>query len=112
MVFDSRAENTLVIVGSDFFDTVISDTLSEECGDIIWLYRKYRSADDFIIKGFQISGLFEHDIRCTFNLLDRPCIAKSKGFRDRAVTSGKDVKHFMQILRIDPVGKLLCSFYI
>lgn len=38
VVFDSRAENVLVIVASDFFDTVISDTLSEECSEIIWLY--------------------------------------------------------------------------
>ena len=112
MVFDSRAENALVVVGSDFFDTVISDTLSEECGDIIWLYRKYRSADDFIVKGFQIFRLFEHDIRCTFNLLDRPCIAKPKGLRDRAVTPGKDIQNLVEIFRVDPVGKLLGCFYI
>lgn len=31
-------------------------------GDISRLYCKYRSTDDFIIKGFQIFGLFEHDI--------------------------------------------------
>lgn len=112
MVFDPRAEDALVVIRTNLFGAVISNTLSEECGDIIWLYRKYRSADDFIIKGFQIFRLFEHDIRCTFNLLDRPCIAKPKGLRDRAVTPGKDIQNLVESFRVDPVRKLLGRFYI
>ena len=59
MVFDSRAGNASVIVGSDFFDTVTGNTLPGICGDIIRLYCKYCSADDFIIKRFQILRLPE-----------------------------------------------------
>ena len=49
MVFDPRAEDALVVIRTNLFGAVISNTLSEECGDIPWLYGEYRSADDLII---------------------------------------------------------------
>jgi len=39
MVFDPRSENALVIVGADLFLTVIGNALSQEGGNVIWLYR-------------------------------------------------------------------------
>lgn len=40
------------------------------------------------------------------------CIDKPKGLRDRAVASGKDIKDFVEILRVDPVRKFLGRFHI
>ncbi len=40
MVFDPRSENTHVIVGADLLLTVIGNTLSQEGGDVVRLYRK------------------------------------------------------------------------
>ena len=51
MVFDPCSEDTLVIVGADFFFTVVGNTLSQECGNVIRLYRKDCGSDNFIIKG-------------------------------------------------------------
>ena len=44
--FEPRTENTLVIVGTDFFLTVIGNTLSWECGNVIRLYHKERRLDN------------------------------------------------------------------
>ena len=49
MVFDPRSENTFVIVGADFFLTVIGDPLPQEGGDVIRLYGKDRRPDDLKI---------------------------------------------------------------
>ncbi len=73
MVFNPRSENVPIIVGADFFLTVIGNTLSKESDDIVWFYPKNCRPYDLVVKGFQIAGLFEHDARCTFDLLDCPC---------------------------------------
>lgn len=109
MVFDPRPENPLVIVGSDFFLTVISNTLSQKGGNVIWFYCKECCPDNLIIKGCQVIWVFEHDICCTPNLLHRPGVTKTEAVSDRAIASGKD---FVEIFRIDPVGEFLCSFNI
>ena len=80
MVFDLRIENTLIVVGSDFFLTVIDNTLSQKCGNVIRLYHKDCRSDNLVIKGFQVTRLSEHDVRCILNLLDCPCVAESERF--------------------------------
>ena len=56
--------------------------------------------------------MFEHDICCTLDLLNRPGVTESKAVGYRTVASGKDIKDFVEVFRIDPVGKLLCSLNI
>ena len=103
MVFDSRSEDPLVIVGADFFLTVIGNTLSQEGGDVVRLYRKDCRPDDLVIKGFQVTRLFEHDVCCTLNLLDRPCVAEAECFRNRTIAFCKSIQNLMEVFRIDPV---------
>ena len=64
MVFDPRAEDALVVIRTNLFGAVISNTLSEECGDILWLYGQYRSADDLIIYRREIFRFAEHFPSC------------------------------------------------
>ncbi len=106
MVFDSRTENTLVIVCTDFFLTVIGNALSQECSDVIRLYRKDCRPDDLIIKGLQVTGLFEHDIGCTLNLLDCPSVAETERFRN-----GADDK-FGCVLRIESTCNDIGTFRV
>ena len=103
MVFDSRTENTLVIVCTDFFLTVIGNALSQECSDVIRLYRKDCRPDDLIIKGLQVTGLFEHDIGCALNLLDCPSVAETERFRNGTVAFCKYIQDFMETFRVDSV---------
>lgn len=63
MVFDSRYENTLVIVGSDLFDTAIRDTLAEKGSDIIRFNCEDGSTDDPIKK-----RLKEFGVGCGYSL--------------------------------------------
>lgn len=112
MVFDPRPENPLVIVGSDFFLTVIGNTLSKKSSNVVRFYSVDCCPDDLIIKGFQITWLFKHDIRSTLNLLNCPCIIKPEVFHNRAVSFGKDIQDFMKVFRIDPVRELLGGFNI
>ena len=103
MVFDSRSEDPLVIVRADFFLTVIGNMLSQEGGDVVRLYRKDCRPDDLVIKGFQVTRLFEHDVCCTLNLLDRPCVAEAECFRNRTIAFCKSIQNLMEVFRIDPV---------
>ena len=112
MVFDSRTEDPLVVVGSDFFLVVISDTSPQECGDIIRFYSKVCCADDLIIKGLQVLWLFKHDISGRLNLLDCPGVTHSETVCNRAVTSGKSIKDFVKVFRVDPVREFLCCLNI
>lgn len=48
MVFDPRSKDALIIVCPNFFFTIVSNTLPQKSGDIIWLYRVDCCADDFI----------------------------------------------------------------
>ncbi len=90
MVFDPRSENTHVIVGADLLLTVIGNTLSQEGGDVVRLYRKDCGPDDLVIKrGKGVAQLFEHDVCCTLNLLDRPCVAQAACFRNRTIAFAK-----------------------
>lgn len=112
MVFDPRAEDALVVIRVDLFGAIIGNTLPEACGDILWLYGEYHSADDFIIYRWEIFRFAERNVSHTFNLLNRPCIAEVKGLRDRAVALGKNIQHLMKTFWINAVRKILCSFYI
>ncbi len=112
MVFDPRSENTHVIVGADFFLTVIGNTLSQEGGDVVRLYRKDCRPDDLVIKGFQVAWLFEHDVCCALNLLDSPCAAQAECFRDWTVAFCESIQNLMEVFRIDPVRELLGGFDI
>lgn len=60
MVFDPRSEDPLVIVGSDFFLTVIGNTLSQKGGNIIRFYGKDCCPDNLIIKRSQVLPLLGH----------------------------------------------------
>ena len=71
MVFDPRTEDTLVIIRTNLFGAVISNTLPKENGDVIRFDGEYRCPDDLIINRFEIFLLAEHNVSCTFNLLDR-----------------------------------------
>ena len=57
------------------------------CGNgnaIIQLLKSFPSLEKVIaieIKGFQIIRLFKHDVHCTFNLLDCPCVAETECLR-------------------------------
>ena len=103
MVFDPRSENTHVIVGADFLLTVIGNTLSQEGGGVVRLYRKDCGPDDLVIKGAEVARLFEHDVCCTLNLLDRPCAAQAECFRNRTIAFCKSIQNLMEVFRIDPV---------
>ena len=112
MVFDSRAKDSLVIVGADLFLTVIGNTLPKESGDIVRSYRKNRRSDDLVIKWLQPFRLFEHDVRCTLDLLDCPCVAESKRFRDWTAAFCESIQDLMEVFRIDPVRESLGGFDI
>ena len=101
MVFDPCTEDTLVIIRSNFFRAVISNTLSKESSDVVWFHSEYRGADDLIIKRFEIFLLAEHNVSRTFYLLDSPRIAKPERFRNGAVTPGKSIENLMESFRID-----------
>ena len=103
-MMDSTSSNLLL--------TVIGNTLPKESGDIVRFYRKNCRSDDLVIKGFQFPRLFEHDVRCTLNLLDRPCVAEAERFRDRTVAFCKSIQDLMEVFWIDPVGEFLGSFDI
>lgn len=103
MVLDPRSEDALIIVCANLFGTVISDSLSKESGDVVRLHSIYRSVDDFIIDWCQVFRLTEHDIRGTFDLLNRPGITQPERFRNGTVASGKDIENFMEPLRVDTV---------
>lgn len=109
MVFDPRTENTLVIAGADFFLTVMGNPLPQEDGNVIRLYGKDRRSDGLIIEGFLVARLFEHDVRCAFDLLDDPRVTKTKRFRNRTIAFGKDIQNLMGVFGIDTVIKLLRS---
>ena len=112
MVFDPCAKDSLVIVSSDFLFAIIGNTLSQEGGDIIWLYREDCRTDHIVIKGFQVARLFEHDVSCALNLLNRPCIVKAERFRDWTIALRKNVENLMETFRIDSIRELLGSFDI
>ena len=112
MVFDPRAEDALVVIRTNLFGAVISNTLSEESGNVVWFHSEDRSADDLIIKGLEILRFSKHNVSCTFNLLDCPCITKAKGIGDGAVASGKNIEDLMKAFWVDAVRKFLCSPYI
>lgn len=112
VVLDPRSEDALIIVCANLFGTVISDSLSKESGDVVRLHSIYRSVDDFIIDWCQVFRLTEHDIRGTFDLLNRPGITQPERFRNGTVASGKDIENFMEPLRVDTVRKFLSSFNI
>lgn len=112
VVLDPRSEDALIIVCTNLFGTVISDSLSKESGDVVRLHSIYRSVDDFIIDWCQVFRLTEHDIRGTFDLLNRPGITQPERFRNGTVASGKDIENFMEPLRVDTVRKFLSSFNI
>ena len=86
--------------------------MSRESGNVVWFHSENRSADDLIIKGLRILRFVKHNVSRTFNLLDRPCIAVAKGFRDRAVASGKNIQNLMKTFWVDAVRKFLRSLYI
>ena len=67
---------------------------------------------NFIIDWCQVFRLTEHDIRGTFDLLNRPGITQPERFRNGTVASGKDIENFMEPLRVDTVRKFLSSFNI
>ena len=112
MVFDPRSENALVIVGADFFLTVIGNTLSQEGGDVVRLYRKDRRPDNLVIKWFQVTRLFEHDVCCALDLLDSPCVAETECFRGWRVAFCESIQNLMEVFRVDPVRELLGGFHI
>ncbi len=89
MVLDPRSEDALIIVCANLFGTVISDSLSKESGDVVRLHSIYRSVDDFIIDWCQVFRLTEHDIRGTFDLLNRPGITQPERFRNGTVGLAK-----------------------
>ena len=99
MVFDPRSENALVIVGADFFLTVIGNTLSQEGGDVVRLYRKDRRPDNLVIKWFQVTRLFEHDVCCALDLLDSPCVAETECFRGWRVAFCESIQNLMEVHR-------------
>lgn len=49
MVLGSYAEDALVIICTDFFGAVVSNTLFKERGDVIRFGGGYRCPDDLII---------------------------------------------------------------
>ena len=112
MVLDPRAEDALVIIRTNLFGAGISNTLSKESGDIVWFHSEDYSADDLIIKRFEIFLLAEHNVGCAFNLLDSPCITESRRFRNRTVSSGKNIKNLVEPLRVNTVRKFLGSLYL
>ena len=112
MVFDPRAKNPPVIAGADLFLTVIGNSLPKEGGDVVGFYHKDCRSDNLVIKGFQVTRLFEHDVCCTLNLLDSPCVAEAEYFRDRTVAFGKSIQNFMKVFRVDSVRELLGEFNI
>ena len=81
MVFNPRPEDSLIIVGSDFFLTVVGNTLAKEGGNVIRFHCKDCGPDNLIIKGFEILWVFEHDVRGAFDLLNRPCKVKPRAVR-------------------------------
>ena len=112
MVFDPRTKDSLIIVGADLLLTVIGNTLPKESGDIVRFYRKNCRPDDLVIKWLQFTRLFEHDVRCTLNLLDCPCVAEAERFRDWTVAFCKSIQDLMEVFWIDPVREFLGSFNI
>ena len=112
MVFDPRSENALVIVGADFFLTVTGNTLSQKGGDVVRLYHKDCRPDNLVIKWFQVTGLFEHEVGCALNLLDSPCVAETECFRDWTVTFCKNIQNLMEVFRVDPVREFLGGLHI
>ncbi len=112
MVFDPRAENPPVIIGADFFPAVVSDFLPKKSGYIIRFYSKNCGSDSLIIKRSWVIRPFEHDVSCTLNLLDSPCIAEAKALSHGAIPFCKNIQDFVEVFRIDPARKLLCHFHI
>src|SRR5699024_11111566 len=112
MVFDPRTEDTLVIIRANLFGVIISNTLPKESGDVVWFHSEDCSADDLIINRFEIFRSAEHNVSRTFNLLDRPCITEPKRFRNRTVSSGKNIKNLVEPFRVNTVRKFLGSLYI
>lgn len=112
MVFNPRAEDVLVVIRTDFFGAVISNTLSKKSSNVVWFHSEGRSADDLIIKWLEVFRFAKHNVSRTFNLLNRPCIAKAKGLWDRVVASGKNIENFVKPFRVEAVRKFLCSLYI
>ncbi len=53
--------------------------------------------------------MFEHDIRCAFDLLDRPCVAGDRAIPEPDSSVCKYIQDFMETFRVNPVRKLLCS---
>ena len=74
MVFDSRSENTLVVVGANFFDAVIGNPLSEKGRNIIRINREYGSLDDFTVNGLQYFAAAEYNIGRALDLLNAPSV--------------------------------------
>ena len=112
MVFDPRTRDSLIIVGVSLFLTVIGNALPKESGDIVRFYRKNCRSDDLVIKGLQISRLFEHDVRCTLNLLDCPCVAETERIREWTVAFCESIQDLMEVFWIDPVREFLGGFDI
>lgn len=86
--------------------------LPKESGDIVRFYCKDCRSDDLVIKGFQVTRLPEHDVCCTLNLLDSPCVAETECFRSWTVTFCKSIQNLMEVFRVDSVRELLSGFHI
>ena len=74
MVFDSCSENTLIVVGANFFDAVIGNPLSKKGCNIIRINREDGSLDDFTVNGLQYFAVAEYNIGRAFYLLNAPSV--------------------------------------
>ena len=102
----------LSIVGSDFLLAIRGDTLSWECGNVVWLYHKDCRPDDLVIKGFQVVWLFEHDIGRVLALVHIPVVSLVKSFfygiKIRGHFMCKEIQPAAEAFGIKFIRKFLC----
>ena len=62
MVFDSRSEDPLFIVGSDSFLTVIGNALPQKSGNVIWFYDKDCCPDNHTVSNILFLQLMSEKV--------------------------------------------------
>ncbi len=106
MVFDSRSENALIVIGSDFFDAVIGNPLPKEGRNIIRVNGEDGGFDNLAIDRLQYFTVAEYNIGGAFDLLNAPGVGQFQFIYDWTISFCKNIQNPAKIFRVDSLRDL------
>ncbi len=91
MVFNSRSENALIVIGSDFFDAVIGNPLPKKGRNIIRIDGEDSGFDHLVIDRLQYFTLAEYNVGRAFDLLNTPGVGQFQFIYDWTISFCKSI---------------------